>query len=640
MMKSPAKRAIVIGMDGASMELVLRMVADGYMPHLQKQIARGVHKPMIGVFPTLTPPGWTALMTGSWPGTHGVTDFNIRKPGAPLDEWVYGVNTSLCKSEYIWNTLERAGKKPILVKYEMSWPPTVTTGVQFEGTGPGVVNYHQITGYHNFVAGKRIDRSIGGPRDPVEVDPSAVQTGSLVDPVLLTPASNWLQLPDSALPCKETALTLRMLVRTTPHLARGSTGQPVTFFAVVYASTSNGYDRVRVCRSRDASNAVADLGLGEWSDWWVDTFVIDDEALEGTVRMKLITLSPSADMFELFVPQIWPTTGDYAYPDGLAQEVTDRVGNFLQNPARDALGVIDDDTYFEMLDFHHSRLANTALYLAGERDPDWGVLFVETHASDYANHFFMPQADPVSGAAPDVIQRCREGLARTYTSIDQMIGKVLTLVDNDTLIVFASDHGGTPSQFQAVDIDKVLEETGFLFYKEVDGARDIDWSRTRAKGVGLINIYINLAGREPNGIVKSEDYMETQLEIIAALHTYQDEQTGRYPFALALTRADAEMINLVGELVGDIVYALRPEFDAAHGKHLPSSSLGIGAQHSTFVMAGPGVRQDVKLQRQVRVVDIAPTVCYLLGIPMPRDVEGGVIYEALTDPDWHLHPSR
>jgi predicted AlkP superfamily phosphohydrolase/phosphomutase len=213
----------------------------------------------------------------------------------------------------------------------------------------------------------------------------------------------------------------------------------------------------------------------------------------------------------------------------------------------------------------------------------------------------------------------------------------LTLAGEDTLIVFASDHGGTPSQFRAIDIDTVLEEAGLLIYKEKGNKREIDWSRTKAKGVGLIHIFINLEGREPNGIVKSEDYLATQLEIIGALHTYQDQKTGRYPFALVLTRADAEMINLEGELVGDVVYALRPEFDAAHGKHMPSSSLGIGAQHSTFVMAGPGVRQGVKLQRQVRVVDVAPTVCYLLGVPMPRDIEGGVIYEALTDPDWHLH---
>jgi hypothetical protein len=62
----------------------------------------------------------------------------------------------------------------------------------------------------------------------------------------------------------------------------------------------------------------------------------------------------------------------------------------------------------------------------------------------------------------------------------------------------------------------------------------------------------------------------------------------------------------------------------------------MGGQHSTFVMAGAGVRRAGALQRQVRAVDVAPTVCYLLGVPMPRNVEGGVVYEALRDPDWPL----
>jgi arylsulfatase A-like enzyme len=44
----------------------------------------------------------------------------------------------------------------------------------------------------------------------------------------------------------------------------------------------------------------------------------------------------------------------------------------------------------------------------------------------------------------------------------------------------------------------------------------------------------------------------------------------------------------------------------------------------------------VALERQVRSIDVAPTICYLLGIPMPKNVEGGVVYEALENPDWHL----
>ena len=96
------------------------------------------------------------------------------------------------------------------------------------------------------------------------------------------------------------------------------------------------------------------------------------------------------------------------------------------------------------------------------------------------------------------------------------------------------------------------------------------------------------------------------------------------------------MLDKWGELVGDVVYALRPEFDGAHGYHLPTSQLGIGAQHATCILAGPGVRKGVHLKGQVRQVDVAPTISYLLGIDVPRDAEGGVIYEALEDPNWHL----
>ena len=150
---------------------------------------------MIGVFPTLTPPGWTATSTGAWAGTHQVMDFNIRKLGGRLDETVWGINTGLSQAEYLWNTVERAGKKPILVKWEMSWPPTVQTGIQVEGTGPGVSNVHQITGYHLFVGGGWTPRPIGGPRDPETLDPSALQKVRNIDPVEIVPAEGWQDAP-------------------------------------------------------------------------------------------------------------------------------------------------------------------------------------------------------------------------------------------------------------------------------------------------------------------------------------------------------------------------------------------------------------------------------------------------------------
>ena len=632
-MNAPARRGIVVGMDGASMELVSNMVQWGHMPNLARLMESGGHRPMIGVFPTLTPPGWTATSTGSWPGTHEVMDFNIRKLGGRLDETVWGIDTGLSRSEYVWNTLERVGKMPILVKWEMSWPPTVTSGIQVEGTGPGVSNYHQIAGYHLFVAGRWAPRPIGGQRDPETLDPSALQDIRNADPVALQPIEDkgWVNLPTSFKPPFEVELVVRPLHRGRSEMLRGKEGTPKIYYGLIHATTGDSYDRLLICSERDGSTGVAQMAPGEWSEWWRDRFVIDGDPIEGHARAKLVALDPELGQFELFMPQIWPAEG-YTEPASVAAELDEKVGNFLQNPARDALGVVDDDTYFELLDFHHDRLAEVAEYLAGSRD--WDLMFVETHASDYASHFFLSQADEISGASPETIKRCRDGLARTFASIDSMIGRLMTLKDEDTVFMVVSDHGGTPNQHRAVNIDTVLEETGFLVYR--DGTREVDWSRTLAANVGLVHIFINLEGREPGGIVAPEDYRSTQLDIIAALNSYVDAETGLCPFALALTRQDAEMVNLWGDLVGDVVYALRPEFDGAHGKQLPTAELGIGGQHCTFVVAGAGVRAAGALRRQVRAVDVAPTLCYLLGVPMPRDVEGGVVYEALEDPDWHL----
>ena len=71
-----------------------------------------------------------------------------------------------------------------------------------------------------------------------------------------------------------------------------------------------------------------------------------------------------------------------------------------------------------------------------------------------------------------------------------------------------------------------------------------------------------------------------------------------------------------------------------------SSSVRIGAQHAVFIVAGAGIKGGVHLKGQVRQVDVAPTISYLLGIDVPLHAEGGIVYEALEDPNWHLTEIR
>jgi predicted AlkP superfamily phosphohydrolase/phosphomutase len=630
---SPAKKAIVVGLDGASMELVLHMAQQGHMPNVSRMLADGVYREMLGVYPTLTPPGWTTIATGAWPGTHRVTDFSIRNPGASIDDTIWGINTDLCRAEYLWNTAERCGKTPILVKWEMSWPPTVKGGIQVEGTGPGVSNHAQIAGYHLFVTEGYSGYPVGGEIDAENVDPSTLRGREKLDLVDVVPAEGWENLPVGLQPPLETELVIRPLARGRPSMLRGNEGTPKSYYALILARGGKAYDRVLVAPKRDAKKAFAQLERSAWSDWWQDSFVIDGEAVEGSVRCKLVQLSPDGQHLELFFPQIWPIMG-YTYPEGIAQELYDHVGPFLQNPGRDALGLIDDETYFEMLAYHLGCLGSSAAYLTGHHA--WDLLFTETHASDYASHFFLRKADPISGADRPTRDRCYRGLVRTYEAIDRWIGALVCLMDEDTVLAVVSDHGGTPDVHRRVRVEEALEAAGLLAHTE-DG-QGVDWSKTMAAPLGLGNVFLNLRGREPGGIVKPEAFDVVQRQVIDAILDYRDPATGERPFALALTRDDAEMINMWSELVGDVVYALRPEFDGAHGYHLPSSRLGMGAQHAVCILYGAGIRKGGHLKGQVRQVDVAPTISYLLGMDVPRDAEGGVIYEALADPNWHLTP--
>ena len=656
----PAKKAILIGTDGASMELWRRMAAWGRAPNMKKLLETGVSRPMLGTHPTLTPCGWTSLFSGSWQGTHGIMWWGSHREGESMKtaQWTMAAHTS--KSEQIWTTAERAGKTPIMIKQEITWPANLERGMQIEGSGPGVSNYHQISGYHLFVSGNWRPRPVGGTIDPEATDPSRGGSDAPYDYVELQPATGWVNLPSSSLEPLQTVVTLTPLKRGRTILHRGHEGTPQDWDILIYASGDEGYDRVLVTENKDDNGPFADLGVGEWADWRLKSFEIDGENVEGYVNCKLITLSANADNFELFFPQIWPRRG-YSNPPSVSDEIDEKVGNFLQNPARDALGFVDDRTYIELCDFHHGRIADIAEMLT--RDHDWDILMAETHATDYSDHFFMGSADPISGATPDVVERCLNGLKDTYESTDKMIGRLMDLADEDTVICIVSDHGATPNRSDPPDIKDILVDAGLLVFTDTpsnqDAARtgplgpgevpdrvdwdvmmqnkfEVDFEKSVAIPMNSIDIFIPVKDRDPEGHVEPENYEKVQRKIIDTLMSYIDPATGEHPFSVVVGRQDAEMLNIWGTSAGDVIYALRPEFDGVHGKHLPSSVFGIGSQHSTFVLAGAGVRNGVELDRKVQVVDVAPTLCHLLGLPMPENVEGGVVYEALEDPNWYL----
>ena len=126
--KALTDKFLVIGVDGFEPRLAKKFLDQGKMPNLQKFIERGACREdlvLLGAMPTVTPPLWTTLATGAYPGTHGITCFFGQHP-ENLDEMVYNLDSRRCKAEPLWNVFaEDAGKKTLVWHWPgSSWPPT------------------------------------------------------------------------------------------------------------------------------------------------------------------------------------------------------------------------------------------------------------------------------------------------------------------------------------------------------------------------------------------------------------------------------------------------------------------------------------------------------------------------------------
>ena len=74
-MENSNRKTFLIGLDGASFNVLDPLMEEGIMPFLKKFISTGCRGELTSVTPPLTPPAWTSLTTGCQPGTHGVLDF-------------------------------------------------------------------------------------------------------------------------------------------------------------------------------------------------------------------------------------------------------------------------------------------------------------------------------------------------------------------------------------------------------------------------------------------------------------------------------------------------------------------------------------------------------------------------------------
>ncbi len=597
------RKVVVIGLDAPVATRVYKWAREGELPTFKSLMERGVYAENCLVpYPTITPPNWTTIATGANPGTHGITDFDVYFPSDPLDFTYQAFDTSYCEAEYIWDALEREGKKSILINWPSSWPPTHKEGIQIGGGGVAI-NEWRIKGPHKFmhvnVQITLADEQLFSTKDYPEV--------TLISLKKEGNNSLWAELP---LRFRRAKFSMK----------------PKSWWLKVESSKGKGYDRIKVFSSPDTKTLLTQISSGEWSPVIREGFQTTQGVKEAAFRMKLVELSPDAKEVTLYVTDLCATE-EWGYPPQICREINSEEG--IPMAQGGFMSFIpwewfDKDTFIEVQDIRHVWKKDAAIYLL--QNKEWDLFMMHIHTPDFMYHRFFNRLDP-RFSSPEEIKYFTEAELGIYKSIDRRIGEVLSILDEETLVIIISDHGFGPAGDKEVPVEEILQEAGLLV-KDKEGR--VDWRKTKAYPQRYCHIYVNLKGRNPGGIVEPSDYEKVREEILKALTSFVDPRTGKKAVALALRREDARIIGLYGEKVGDVVYALREgEYVEGHGPVLPTVQDKIGGQRGLLIMCGPGVKKGVSLKRNVHLADIVPTLCFLADFPLPRQAEGGIIYQAL-----------
>ena len=673
-----AEKIIIVGVDGFDPSLARKFLDQGKMPNLKKFIEKGSCRKdlsMLGAMPTVTPPMWTTLATGAYPATHGITGFFNQHP-TKLDTCIYALDSNMCKAEQLWNVFAEAGKKTLVWHWPgSSWPPTsdspnlhVVDGTQPNtlGFGTAMIDWDKIcladesitklqfaahdasdkgvagcviTDLEDVIAedtpknklsGADARKIIGGAKKEITVlamDESDTEVNLLMgsnSDIINSPikkASGWANAPADA---KEfTLLTSAGFVRRPCLILKNEDGI---------------YDHIAIFKSKKDVQPIFTLRKNVYEKNFIDDINKDGNPKPASRCARILELAEDGSRIRLWLGHATDLTNDQVWhPKKLHHEITEKFGAVPL--AAQCTGKIHENVEKLLLpswDIYTQWQADCLTYLMDNNRYD--VIFSHVHNVDALGHKFWHFAKyrECWNNDPGFYQKAIEYV---YEQTDRYIGRFLKYVDEGWTVFIVSDHGlmceenETPILAEGAVNIPVMKELGYtVLKKDADGneLREIDWSKTRAVAIRGGQIYLNIKGRDPEGIVDPADKYNLEAEIITDLYRFRDHITGKRVVAVALRNKDAIIIGEGGPECGDIVFFMEEGYNVIHMDSLSTQSGYFDTSVSPiFVAAGPGIKQKYVTDRVIRQVDVAPTLAVLGGVRMPKQCEGAPIYQIL-----------
>ena len=373
-----------------------------------------------------------------------------------------------------------------------------------------------------------------------------------------------------------------------------------------------------------------------------------------------------------------PADSNKCSPQDLEKEINEKIGKYevsvnYHNPKYN-----DEELFLKDLDAFVDKHRRMIKYLL--KNKEWDLFVYVFSATDWIQHLFWKHIDethPLHDFNRSPMLRKR--FVEFFQEIDSFLGEILSLVGSKANMMILSDHGfGT--QDQCFNLARWLREKGYLriysakrikmdikkhtlklltLINKVLGVKKIfptkvteavtealraeiadiiDFSKSKAYCLGHTipfgAIYINLKGRDPQGIVNPEDYDELKTEITNELYKLSTE-IGE-PLKVKVYDPQ-KMYNMPkNALAPDIIFTINDwrcvivedDFNRPLFEKRPFSKRHTGAHRleGIFVAFGPEFEKRKKIGK-VRIIDIAPTILHMFNTPIPKDVDGRVLTE-------------
>lgn len=611
------RKVIVVGLDGLEPSLALPLMDAGELPNLGLLRARGGFGPVATTAPAQTPVAWSSFATGVNPGGHGIFDFLGRDPATYRPDIALNRHeragalglpkvTNRRRGTPLWDLLAKAGVDSAVIRCPCTYPPEPVRGTLLSGMGVPDLRGGFGTGTFYTTA----DGIAPGEAEQV-VRLERVPEGAMANTHLLGPRG-----------------------------AKGDLRAELIFAPVP------GEDRLAI-RAPGTSAEVSARVRG-WTEWLPVKFKAGLlQSVRGMVRFYVARIAPELEVYAS--PVNFDPRGPafpISHPPEFAAELAEAIGPYhttgmVEDHAGLSNGRLDEAAFLDQCDRAWREREGMMVHELERLDS--GFFYALFDTPDRVQHMLWRHREPDHPANRESPARAEwaRAIEDQYRRADAMVGTALEFADDETLVIALSDHG-FGSFRRGFDLNRWLLERGFLGLKDGrapgpeagDLLSGIDWSRTKAYALGLGGIYLNLRGREGEGIVPPEEVDSLASEIASGLTDLVDPATNAVAVRSARRRAELYR-GPCAEEAPDLVAHFAPGYRVAWESSLGGVAPAIfsdnvkmwSGDHVIDPALVPGcLWMNVPFRAGgARLIDLAPTILGALGVPVGAAMEGATL---------------